>query len=87
MAGYGILPNSLHSHVVKGKFIQAPSFVLFTNPSNSKNRRDGATVSSRVLAMSDVVGAQLFYSVAAPAPGDISSKQRRRQAIGTDSKL
>ncbi|KAJ5298358.1 uncharacterized protein N7443_006478 [Penicillium atrosanguineum] len=52
-----------------------------------KNRRDGATVSSRVLTMSDNVGRELFYSAAAPAPADVVSKQRRRQAIATDSKL
>ncbi|KAJ6005756.1 hypothetical protein N7451_003700 [Penicillium sp. IBT 35674x] len=52
-----------------------------------KNRRDGATVSSRVLTMSDIVGRQLFQKAAAPAPTDISSKQMRRKAIGTDSKL
>ncbi|KAJ5939318.1 hypothetical protein N7466_002452 [Penicillium verhagenii] len=52
-----------------------------------KNRRDGATVSSRVLTMSDLVGRQLFQNAAAPAPTDISSKQMRRKAIATDSKL
>ncbi|KAJ5656500.1 hypothetical protein N7507_008450 [Penicillium longicatenatum] len=52
-----------------------------------KNRRDGATVSSRVLKMSDLVGRQLFQNAAAPAPTDISSKQMRRKAIGADSKL
>lgn len=53
----------------------------------SKNRRDGATVSSRVLTMSDVVGRQLFFNAAAPAPADVSSRQMRRKAIGTESKL
>ncbi|CEJ58452.1 Putative Acyltransferase [Penicillium brasilianum] len=52
-----------------------------------KNRRDGATVSSRVLTMSDVVGRQLFFNAAAPAPADVSSRQMRRKAIGTESKL
>ncbi|CAI7641085.1 unnamed protein product [Penicillium pancosmium] len=52
-----------------------------------KNRRDGATVSSRVLTMSDIVGRQLFYNAAAPAPADVSSRQMRRKAITTDSKL
>ncbi|KAJ5832760.1 hypothetical protein N7474_001071 [Penicillium riverlandense] len=52
-----------------------------------KNRRDGATVSSRVLTMSDLVGRQLFTGAAAPAPGDVSSRQMRRKAIATDSKL
>lgn len=52
-----------------------------------KNRRDGATVSSRVLTMSDIVGRQLFYNAAAPAPAGVSSRQMRRKAIATDSKL
>lgn len=52
-----------------------------------KNRRDGATVSSRVLTMSDLVGRQLFTGTAAPAPGDVSSRQMRRKAIATGSKL
>ncbi|KAJ5619957.1 hypothetical protein N7510_003941 [Penicillium lagena] len=52
-----------------------------------KNRRDGATVSSRVLTMSDLVGRQLFTGTAPPAPGDVSSRQMRRKAIATDSKL
>jgi hypothetical protein len=54
---------------------------------SSKNRRDGATVSSRVLTMSDLVGRQLFLNAAAPAPADISSRQMRRKAIATDAKL
>ncbi|KAJ5098300.1 hypothetical protein N7532_005301 [Penicillium argentinense] len=52
-----------------------------------KNRRDGATVSSRVLTMSDIVGRQLFYNAAAPPPAGVSSRQMRRKAIGTDAKL
>ncbi|KAJ5312333.1 hypothetical protein N7508_003163 [Penicillium antarcticum] len=52
-----------------------------------KNRRDGATVSSRVLTMSDLVGRQLFLNAAAPAPADVSSRQMRRKAIATDAKL
>ncbi|KAJ5697786.1 hypothetical protein N7488_011470 [Penicillium malachiteum] len=54
-----------------------------------KNRRDGATVSSRVLRLSDVVGAELFQASSSLGPADISSnsKQMRRRAIGTDSKL
>jgi hypothetical protein len=54
---------------------------------HSKNRRDGATVSSRVLTMSDVVGRQLFLNAAAPAPADVSSRQMRRKTIATDAKL
>ncbi|KAJ5200157.1 Glycerol-3-phosphate O-acyltransferase [Penicillium cf. griseofulvum] len=52
-----------------------------------KNRRDGATVSSRVLTMSDLVGRKLFQNAAAPAPADVSSRQMRRNAIGTEAKL
>ncbi|KAJ5952366.1 uncharacterized protein N7479_010779 [Penicillium vulpinum] len=52
-----------------------------------KNRRDGATVSSRVLAMSDLVGRKLFQNAAAPPPADVSSRQMRRSAIGTEAKL
>jgi hypothetical protein len=37
--------------------------------------------------MSDVVGRQLFFNAAAPAPADVSSRQMRRKAIGTESKL
>ncbi|KAI9928371.1 hypothetical protein ASPWEDRAFT_50421 [Aspergillus wentii DTO 134E9] len=58
-----------------------------------KNRRDGATVSSRVLTMSDFVGRELFYSSSSTVPAssagdlDVSTKQMRRKAIATDSKL
>lgn len=52
-----------------------------------KNRRDGATVSSRVLTMSDLVGRKLFQNAAAPVPADVSSRQMRRNAIGTEAKL
>ncbi|CAI7664947.1 unnamed protein product [Penicillium bialowiezense] len=52
-----------------------------------KNRRDGKTVSSRVLAMSDHVGRQLFQNAAVPAPADVSSRQMRRNALGTEAKL
>lgn len=57
---------------------------------HSKNRRDGATVSSRVLTMSDLVGRKLFQNAAAPVPADVSSRQMRRNAIGaigTEAKL
>ncbi|KAJ5869993.1 hypothetical protein N7455_004934 [Penicillium solitum] len=52
-----------------------------------KNRRDGATVSSRVLTMSDIVGRKLFQNAAAPVPADVSSRKMRRNAIGTEAKL
>ncbi|KAK1145978.1 hypothetical protein N8T08_003626 [Aspergillus melleus] len=53
-----------------------------------KNRRDGATVSSRVLIMSDAVGRILFQSAASPNPEDsvdVSSRQKRRKDITTGS--
>ncbi|CDM30861.1 hypothetical protein DTO013E5_493 [Penicillium roqueforti] len=52
-----------------------------------KNRRDGATVSSRVLIMSDLVGRKLFQNAAASVPADVSSRQMRRNAIGAEAKL
>ncbi|KAJ5799939.1 uncharacterized protein N7518_002007 [Penicillium psychrosexuale] len=52
-----------------------------------KNRRDGATVSSRVLIMSDLVGRKLFENAAASVPADVSSRQMRRNAIGAEAKL
>lgn len=72
---------------MKGKFSSLGLFSILADFFYSKNRRDGATVSSRVLTMSDVVGRQLFYNAATPAPAGVSSKQKRRQAIATDSKL
>ncbi|KAJ5587212.1 uncharacterized protein N7459_002977 [Penicillium hispanicum] len=79
-------------HSVTGKVLDRGRLWDFTeliaqSRREGKNRRDGATVSSRVLTMSDVVGRQLFHNAAAPAPADVSSKQMRRKAIGTDSKL
>ncbi|KAL2006270.1 hypothetical protein VTN00DRAFT_9924 [Thermoascus crustaceus] len=54
-----------------------------------KNRRDGATVSSRVLTMSDTVGRELFRSAASSdsADVDVSSRTKRRKAIETKSKI
>ncbi|KAL2221914.1 putative acyltransferase [Thermoascus aurantiacus ATCC 26904] len=58
-----------------------------------KNRRDGATVSSRVLTMSDTVGRELFRSAASSdsaalaAEVDVSSRTKRRKAIETTAKL
>ncbi|KAI1913743.1 hypothetical protein LOZ61_002629 [Ophidiomyces ophidiicola] len=55
-----------------------------------KNRRDGATVSSRVLSMSDTVGQALFRTTASRGPKDglqLSTSQMRRKEIGTPSKL
>lgn len=56
-----------------------------------KNRRDAATVSSRVLAISDFVGRKLFdnavrSSEAADAV-DVSTRKMRRKDISTSSRL
>ena len=54
-----------------------------------KNRRDGATVSTRVLVLADKVGRELFENAA--APGDTTEmrtpKKRRRKEIQTTAKL
>ncbi|RAL14084.1 lysophospholipid acyltransferase family protein [Aspergillus homomorphus CBS 101889] len=55
-----------------------------------KNRRDGATVSSRVMRMSDLVGRKLFEDAAGPTPAeevDFSVQQVRRKAIAPTAKL
>lgn len=53
-----------------------------------KNRRDGATVSSRVLAMSDNAGRTLFAAAEGPASDvDVSTKAPRRRAITPTAKL
>lgn len=64
------------------------------NVSIRKNRRDAATVSSRVLAMSDEVGRRLFDNAVASKPkstvsGEIgvSSRIRRRKDIELNPKL
>lgn len=56
-----------------------------------KNRRDGATVSTRVLALADKVGRQLFENATAsglfvPAEQTVP-KKRRRQEIQTKARL
>lgn len=57
-----------------------------------KNRRDGATVSTRVLALADRLGQELFrtaaVSMGSSAEGsDISLRRRRRSEIQTRSQL
>ncbi|QSS53659.1 male sterility protein [Histoplasma capsulatum var. duboisii H88] len=57
-----------------------------------KNRRDGATVSSRVLTMTDAVGREVFKVASAAEESsaenlDMSTKQLRRTALGASSKL
>lgn len=56
----------------------------------SKNRRDGATVSTRVLALVDKMGQELYANVAATsgrAEEASSSKKRRRKEISTKARL
>ncbi|KAL1987101.1 hypothetical protein VTN96DRAFT_4975 [Rasamsonia emersonii] len=55
-----------------------------------KNRRDGATVSSRVLAMTDAVGRELFRNAAASSDAadlNVSSRKQRRTSIETRANL
>ena len=56
-----------------------------------KNRRDGATVSTRVLALADKVGKQLFETAKVPgmdaAGVNSSSRKRRRKEIQTRARL
>lgn len=56
-----------------------------------KNRRDGATVSTRVLSLADKVGRQLFENAAASgnsAPAEQAlPRKRRRQEIQTKARL
>ncbi|KAL2051664.1 hypothetical protein ABVK25_008078 [Lepraria finkii] len=56
-----------------------------------KNRRDGATVSTRVLVLADKVGQQLFENAAAPAEAapkeGQTPKKRRRKEIQTRARL
>ena len=55
-----------------------------------KDRRGGATVSTRVLALADKVGRELFASAAMPdaVPVEESSqKKRRRRRIETRARL
>ena len=55
-----------------------------------KNRRDGATVSTRVLALADKVGHQLFENAAtmdSAGSKDTTSKKRRHNEIQTKARL
>lgn len=61
-----------------------------TEPQFSKNRRDGATVSTRVLALADRMGQELYANAAATSgrsSDGISSKKRRRKEISTKARL
>ncbi|KZF23141.1 acyltransferase, variant 1 [Xylona heveae TC161] len=56
-----------------------------------KNRRDGATVSTRVLTLSDKVGQELFVAATVPRSqppeGDYQRRRARRKAIQTRPRL
>ena len=53
-----------------------------------KNRRDGATVSTRVLALADQVGRELFERAArGGSGGEVMTKRRRRKEMRTEAKL
>ena len=56
-----------------------------------KNRRDGATVSTRVLVLADKVGRQLFESASAPSDAAVdamrSPTKRRRREMQTKARL
>lgn len=49
-----------------------------------KNRRDGATVSTRVLTLADTLGQSLFASVeSSPDQEELRRKEKRGRAIAT----
>lgn len=60
-------------------------------PTHRKNRRDGATVSFRVLHMADTVGRELFKNAASaasdPAQLSVSSRSQRRSQIEAHANL
>lgn len=57
--------------------------------SRRKNRRDGATVSTRVLALADKVGRELYASAVLLGNAERSSSpnKRRRKEIRTKARL
>lgn len=52
-----------------------------------KNRRDGATVSTRVLRLADLVGKELFATAVVPGDGEILEDQRRRARRKQEARL
>ncbi|KAL8643522.1 MAG: hypothetical protein Q9226_008312 [Calogaya cf. arnoldii] len=52
-----------------------------------KNRRDGATVSTRVLRLADLVGKELFETAVVPGDGEILEDQRRRARRKQEARL
>ncbi|KAL8928902.1 MAG: hypothetical protein Q9172_000740 [Xanthocarpia lactea] len=52
-----------------------------------KNRRDGATVSTRVLRLADLVGKELFEIAVVPGDGELLEDQRRRARRKQEARL
>ena len=52
-----------------------------------KNRRDGATVSTRVLRLADLVGKELFETAVVKGDGEILEDQRRRARRKQEARL
>ncbi|KAL8861702.1 MAG: hypothetical protein Q9178_001903 [Gyalolechia marmorata] len=52
-----------------------------------KNRRDGATVSTRVLRLADLVGKELFEVAVVPGDGELLEDQRRRARRKQEARL
>ncbi|KAK5131603.1 hypothetical protein LTR08_000790 [Meristemomyces frigidus] len=52
-----------------------------------KNRRDGATVRTRVLGLVDLVGADLFENAGIPGTHSVPEVNRRRKGMGTRAQL
>ncbi|KAL8997975.1 MAG: hypothetical protein Q9169_002897 [Polycauliona sp. 2 TL-2023] len=52
-----------------------------------KNRRDGATVSTRVLRLADLVGKELFETAVVEGEGEILEDQRRRARRKQEARL
>ncbi len=52
-----------------------------------KNRRDGATVSTRVLRLADLVGKELFEIAVVPGDGELLEDQRRRAKRKQEARL
>lgn len=90
MENYGNLRRQSHNPGGKGKSQWRSLYLLIeVFISRSKNRRDGATVSTRVLALADKVGRELYASAAIMGNAEVSSSanKRRRKEIRTKARL
>lgn len=90
MENYGNLQRQSHNPGGKGKLQYRSLYILFeVFTSCSKNRRDGATVSTRVLALADKVGRELYAGAAIVGNAEVSSSanKRRRKEIRTKARL